>query len=712
MKVKVCDTCEQIDNVDSIDDWIHTDRESEMTGVVQSFIGNKKGFWIRENVPKNTDFLWKSRTFNIDVDLQNAPASPKEAYTNDGTTIENLVSPCDETVLFTLAPVPYYSEGSIFPPHIHAFDSDENVLTKVVIPFCCPETAFEIHDKQKTNWSIIYVGDKAGKSYYNLFDKNWTGEFLDYEEFNDKIVKDFGLSPVLVFCDGATCNKSKNFAKELIFHNKAILVCTIHGGCEGLRKLSQETPGPKYGGDLDQYMPPDVIEKIAKNLNLIDLTRFSNSQQGLGNQGLRRQLDERKKKHIQSLTELRLVLPGTPPQMKDIITNMIDDHKKGVLEIEIDFSRASGWSRIDPDIFLEGALMEVMQEVVEERNENHTRYIKALENFLKNKDEEVTTLNLSDTRIGEGVGAISDALKINTKLTVLDLDNNFIGVEGGKKLGNALYKNKSLKVLKLKGNGIDDAGTAVIALALRRPLSGAPQISYNNVLAELDLSRNGIGNQGATALAITLKRNATLTSLTLNENRIEKEGAMELASALKVNNTLTYLDLAYNEGIGPEGAVALGDALKSNKGLTTLDLSRTNIGGSGWINESQVPDAPGPRLSVGSTIIYEGQNMVVVDKEFGRQNRLKLVDEVQKGALAICDALNDNEKLEKLRVYGNDILLEYAVKIVEAVGRREKNMKELTIGLFNYDVQQREKLKTTLNEYNRRKDILDRTELF
>ena len=92
-------------------------------------------------------------------------------------------------------------------------------------------------------------------------------------------------------------------------------------------------------------------------------------------------------------------------------------------------------------------------------------------------------------------------------------------------------------------------------------------------LTSLNLGLNGIGNEGAIALAIALEDpNCTLTSLDLYGNNIGPEGAIALANALKTNRTLTVLNLGWNN-IGAEGVQTLTEALKDPRcTLTSLDL--------------------------------------------------------------------------------------------------------------------------------------------
>ncbi|KAG0196550.1 hypothetical protein BGX28_009996, partial [Mortierella sp. GBA30] len=71
----------------------------------------------------------------------------------------------------------------------------------------------------------------------------------------------------------------------------------------------------------------------------------------------------------------------------------------------------------------------------------------------------VTTLNLSYNSIGDnGAVALSEALKTNSTLTTLDLRNNSIGSYGAVALSEALKTNSTLTVLDLRNNSIGDNG--------------------------------------------------------------------------------------------------------------------------------------------------------------------------------------------------------------------------------------------------------------
>jgi NLR family CARD domain-containing protein 3 len=154
-----------------------------------------------------------------------------------------------------------------------------------------------------------------------------------------------------------------------------------------------------------------------------------------------------------------------------------------------------------------------------------------------------------------------------------------------RQLANELEKNTELIHLDLSFSriGNEDASAGAITLNKGRKStriamicemigdSGATALAkplqQNTSLESRDLRRNKIGhnnligNEGALAMAAELKENTVLTHLSLTENRIGVEGAVALASALKLNASLEELELGRNE-FGDGGAVAFASALK------------------------------------------------------------------------------------------------------------------------------------------------------
>jgi hypothetical protein len=79
------------------------------------------------------------------------------------------------------------------------------------------------------------------------------------------------------------------------------------------------------------------------------------------------------------------------------------------------------------------------------------------------------------------------------------------------------------------------------------------------------------------ALSDALKVNTTLKSIDLSRNAIGVEGASALAAALKVNTSVEFIGL-HGTYIGDIGASALADALKVNITVTKIEIMSNDIG--------------------------------------------------------------------------------------------------------------------------------------
>jgi hypothetical protein len=101
-----------------------------------------------------------------------------------------------------------------------------------------------------------------------------------------------------------------------------------------------------------------------------------------------------------------------------------------------------------------------------------------------------------------------------------------------------LKMNIPIKILKYTDATLSDNFASIKALA--------EVLKTNTTLTKLNLSKNSIGNQGASAFAEALKTNTTLTTLDFSWNYIDIKGAKKLVEAMKINSTLTTLYLKGN----------------------------------------------------------------------------------------------------------------------------------------------------------------------
>ena len=134
---------------------------------------------------------------------------------------------------------------------------------------------------------------------------------------------------------------------------------------------------------------------------------------------------------------------------------------------------------------------------------------------------------------------------LSTSLSVLDLDNVGLLDDGVEVLMSGLMQNISLQTLYLSANGITEKGTLFIAeYFIAHPSDG---------ISNLYMSVNRLADQGAEALAESLKNNVHLERLCLASNRIEADGAKALCLALSHHPRLSYFSLGLNKATSDLG---------------------------------------------------------------------------------------------------------------------------------------------------------------
>ncbi len=159
----------------------------------------------------------------------------------------------------------------------------------------------------------------------------------------------------------------------------------------------------------------------------------------------------------------------------------------------------------------------------------------------------------------------------------------------------------------------------------------ASALTANHTLTALNVRGNDIGDKGCIALANALEENHTLTALNVRGNDIGDKGCIALANALEENHTLEVLIVRGN-GIGGNGCTAIAKALTTNRALTTLDLGNNHLGEC-KLDRDGVP----------------------------------LIGVLNKGYLALVDALKVNHALKVLNIRGNGIGGEGCIALADAL---------------------------------------------
>ncbi|CAK9803352.1 Ran GTPase-activating protein 1 [Anthophora plagiata] len=224
-------------------------------------------------------------------------------------------------------------------------------------------------------------------------------------------------------------------------------------------------------------------------------------------------------------------------------------------------------------------------------------------------------LDLSDNAFGPiGIQGLADFLTSSScyTLRVLRLNNNGLGISGGKMLAKALldcYDNchkagappLALKVFVAGRNRLENEGARALASVFQKltsleevvmPQNGiyhqgitalADGLSSNLGLRILNLNDNIVGFKGARAIAKALPNFQHLEQLNLGDCLLKTQGSLILAEALRVEGSypsLTELNLSYNE-IRMKGAEPIALAMADKKQLLTLQLNGNAFGKEG-----------------------------------------------------------------------------------------------------------------------------------
>jgi Ran GTPase-activating protein 1 len=185
-------------------------------------------------------------------------------------------------------------------------------------------------------------------------------------------------------------------------------------------------------------------------------------------------------------------------------------------------------------------------------------------------------LDLSDNAFGPiGIGGLVTLLKSDPcfSLQILRLNNNGLGISGGKLLAKSLLecyessgKQLALKIFIAGRNRLENDGTKALAQVFQTM----------GTLQEIAMPQNGIYAPGHKALGEALLKCPELRVLNLNDNCLARQGAVHIAEALP---TLTELK-SVNFGdclLKSDGAMLVAKALQSNQKLEEVIFSFDEI---------------------------------------------------------------------------------------------------------------------------------------
>ncbi|KAG5319745.1 RAGP1 protein, partial [Pseudoatta argentina] len=223
----------------------------------------------------------------------------------------------------------------------------------------------------------------------------------------------------------------------------------------------------------------------------------------------------------------------------------------------------------------------------------------------------------------------------SSQLTELDLSDNAFGPIGIEGLANLLASSPcyTLQQLKLNNNGLGISGGKMLAKALEKCYENSSSEGTPLALKVFIVGRNRLENEGAQALASVFERLKTLEEVVMQQNGIYHVGIAAIAQGLSVNPNLRVLNLNDNT-IGLKGAKALAKALPTFRGLEELNLGDCLLKTKG-------------ALVIAEALQIHGNHTSLRNLDLGN-NELRM-----DAGNAIAKAMHDKTLLTNLQLDGN-----------------------------------------------------------
>ena len=273
--------------------------------------------------------------------------------------------------------------------------------------------------------------------------------------------------------------------------------------------------------------------------------------------------------------------------------------------------------------------------------------------YIISSNRGLEEIYLGNNQLQLGVIKIAKRLKDISSLKVLDLSNNNISEQAADELAAVIKISKSLEKLWLDGNHLGSS-TIVVIIALQeisslrqlylndsknRSEELAPAISSvvakNKSLEVLSLRDNGLNDDSVITIAQSLCDHSKLKALNLQNNNITEKAAEALASVISCNSRLEKLCLGNNQL--QLGVIKIARGVKNISSLKVLDLSNN------YITEQAVDEL------VAAIRISKSLEEIWLNSNYLRSSTIVVVNALQKISSLKELSLNDNKnRSEKL----------------------------------------------------------------
>lgn len=208
----------------------------------------------------------------------------------------------------------------------------------------------------------------------------------------------------------------------------------------------------------------------------------------------------------------------------------------------------------------------VNQDMNLNNNNNNIRLDRVVEALAQAPGLEVVSLQLSSAQqsVPFGTAAIEKLMQ-SKSITDLYLSRLGLGQDHLSVIAQCLPSNKTLRVLDLFGNNIENQHVIAMANALKE---------NNSVeILVLPCPANDLSVESCAAISEALKVNNKLSTLNLPRSNLSDEGIFHIAAGLTVNKTLKKVEVGVSKNVGDSGVQALMDMLESNYELERLVVS-------------------------------------------------------------------------------------------------------------------------------------------